>query len=75
MRTTQYLNTTDHNFCLRACADPRSTAEEREYLGYMASLAAACEPVSRADYSRVQSLTGGHLSREGSIFDRPQVAA
>lgn len=68
------LTTADHNFCLRACADHRSTEEEREFLSTMASLAAAGEPVSRDDYNRVQRLTGGHLSRDGSIFDRPKTS-
>lgn len=61
----------DHNHCLRAGADPRATQDEREFLGYMAGLAAACEPVSKKDYLRMQVLTGGALSLEGSIYDRP----
>lgn len=66
------LTLSDHAYCLRACADPRATESERDFLSTMASLAAAREPISRAEYSRVQQLTGGHLTREGSIFDRAQ---
>ena len=64
---------TDHDRMLRACADPRSTEEERNFLSTMASLAAACEPVSNADYRRASTLAAINLHVEDSIFDRPKV--
>lgn len=54
---------TDHDHCLKCAADPRATAEEREFLAHMASLAAAREPVTQAQYLRVLALTGGGLRR------------
>jgi hypothetical protein len=69
--TNVKLTMTDHEFCLRACADRRATDEEREFLSFMASLAAACEPVTAEQYRRVQVLTGGGLSTTTPIFDRP----
>lgn len=68
-----FLDSADYVFCLRAAVDPRATEEEKSFLSSMASLQAACEQVSKADYNRIQQLTGGHLSREGSIFDRERV--
>lgn len=64
------LTMTDHNHCLACAADPRATAEEREFLALMASLAAAREPVTQAQYLRVQTLTGGGLSTETPIRQR-----
>lgn len=66
------LTMIDHDFCLRACADARATEEEREFLGFMASLAAAGEAVTPQQYRRVQALTGGGLSTNTPIFDRPK---
>ena len=63
------MSMSDPNWCLRACADPRSTEEEREFLATMASLAAAREPVSRPAYARMARLTGASLGGD-CIFDR-----
>ena len=62
--------TSDHNTFLRACADSRCTSDERYFLATQASLAAARESVSRADYLRAQALTGGALSTTMPIFQR-----
>lgn len=67
------LSLSDHNFCLKACADPRATAEEQNFLSFMASMYAANEHVSRNDYNRMQELTGGHLSLTMPIFNRPKL--
>ncbi|MCG3176930.1 MAG: hypothetical protein MOGMAGMI_01894 [Candidatus Omnitrophica bacterium] len=67
------LTMNDHDCCLRCCADERATAEEREFLSYMASLAAARKPVSQAEWLRMQALTGGALSTVTPIQDRPKV--
>lgn len=61
---------TDHDRMLRACADPRATAEEREFLAYMASLAAANEPVEDREYRRASILAAINMHAEDSIFDR-----
>jgi len=66
------LTMNDHDCCLRCCADERATAEEREFLSYMASLAAARKPVSQAEWLRMQALTGGALSTVTPIQDRPK---
>lgn len=66
------LSISDHNFCLKACADPRATAEEQNFLSFMASMHAAGEQVSHEDYSRMQELTGGYLSLTTPIFQRPK---
>ena len=62
--------THDHNCFLRACADSRATADERDFLATQASLAAARESVSRSDYLHAQALTGGALSTTTPIFQR-----
>jgi hypothetical protein len=64
------LSRPDHDFALKACADPRSTEEEKDFLSYMASMYAANEPITKEEYSRLQRLTGGFLSPEPSIFER-----
>lgn len=63
---------TDHNRMLRACADSRSTEAEKQFLSTMASLAAACEPVSEDEYWRVSILVAINLHDKPSIFDRPK---
>lgn len=40
------------------------------FLDTMISMEAAREDVSNDEYRRLQGLTGGYLSVEGSIFDR-----
>lgn len=64
---------TDHNRMLLACADSRSTDEEKQFLSTMASLAAACEPVSNDDYRRASILAAINLHDKPSIFDRPKI--
>lgn len=71
MKTKQFTMT-DHNRMLRACADSRATEEEKSFLGYMAGLAAACEPVSADDYRRASILAAINLHVEDSVFDRPR---
>lgn len=60
----------DHEFCLKACQDPRATKLEKEFLSNLASLWAAGETISRSDYGYMQVLTGGHLSTITPIFSR-----
>ena len=67
MRT---FNTTDHARLLRAAQDPRATENEREFLGAMASAAAANEPVENADYTRASTLAAINMHVEDSVFDR-----
>lgn len=64
------MNRNDHNWCLKACADSRATAEEKEFLGFAAGLIAANEKLPKDDAARVRELTGSSLTVEGSIFDR-----
>jgi len=66
------LTKNDHKFLLKACADKRATDEEKEFMSYMASMAAAAEEVSAEDAHRVAQLTGSILTHDGSIFDRPK---
>jgi hypothetical protein len=56
---------------LAAAHDLRATAEERDFLVAMASLAAACEPVTTEEYFRASKLAAINLHVEDSIFDRP----
>ena len=65
------LMKTDHDRCLRACADPRATETEKIFLSAIASAYAANESISKRDFNRMNSLTGGSLSPDDSIFDRP----
>lgn len=58
MRLTEH----DHDRYLRACADPRATDEERAHLSYCAAMAAAGEPITRAEYLRAEAIVGGALS-------------
>ena len=60
----------DHDIFLRACAHPKITPDEREFLAAQASLSAACESVPRSDYLHAQALVGGALSTTTPIFDR-----
>lgn len=60
----------DIDFARRAIASGKATEEEIAFLDTCISLTAAGEDFSKADYNRLQSLTGGHLTLEGSIFDR-----
>ena len=64
------LTKQDHDFCLRACADVRATEDEKHFLGYMAGMWAANEPVTKDEYYLVQRLTGGFLSTTTPIFNR-----
>ncbi|WP_287995370.1 hypothetical protein [Acidiphilium sp.] len=64
-------NMIDHDYYLRAAADPRATDAERAHLAYCASMAAAGEPITRGEYLRAEALTGGALSTVTPIFDRP----
>lgn len=61
---------TDHLRLLRAAGDPRATEDEKAFLGYMASLAAAREPVSNDEYIRASILAAINLHDQDSIFDR-----
>lgn len=63
---------TDHDRMLRAAADPRATEDERAFLGYMASLAAAREPVENDEYRRASVLAAINMHVEDSVFDRPK---
>jgi hypothetical protein len=63
---------TDLARLLRATQDSRATEEERDFLGYMACLAAACEPIENVDYRRSSVLAAINLHVEASIFDRPK---
>lgn len=60
----------DIAFARRAINSGKATDEEIAFLDTCISLTAAGEDFPKADYSRLQNLTGGHLTREGSIFDR-----
>ena len=61
----------DHARMLAACADHRSTEEEREFLSLMASNYGAAVSVSDAEYWRASRLAAIHIHVEDSIFDRP----
>lgn len=61
---------TDHNRLLRAAQDTRATQEEREFLSAMASMAAANEPVSDAEYTSASMLAAINMHVEDSVFDR-----
>ena len=61
---------TDHARLLRAAQHPKATKEEADFLGYMAGLAAAYEPVSNKEYSRASTLAAINLHVEDSVFDR-----
>ncbi len=60
----------DHDRILRAAHDPRSTPEEKVFLGYMAGLAASFEPVSNDEYRRASILAAINLHDQDSVFDR-----
>lgn len=60
----------DATYARKAIASGKATEEETAFLDTMISLEAAREPVEDHEYSRLQNLTGGYLSVEGSIFDR-----
>ena len=64
---------TDHSRILRAAADSRATQSEKEFLGYAASLAAACEQVSDEEYRRASVLAAINMHVEDSVFDRPKL--
>lgn len=66
----RYLDSVDAAWCIRAAQSPYATEHEAAFLGFMAGLAAAHEPVSDEEYARVQRLTGGYVSVAGSIFTR-----
>jgi len=61
---------TDHARMLRACEDKRATKEEKQFLSYMASLAAAQEPVENHEYTRASILAAINMHDTDSIFDR-----
>lgn len=63
---------TDHARLLSAAADSRATDDEKAFLGYMAGLAAAHEPVSDDEYRRASVLAAINLHVEDSVFDHPQ---
>lgn len=65
---------TDHDRLLRAAGDPRASAEEKQFLGYMAGLAAAREPVSDDEYRRASQLAAINMHVEDSVFDRKMPA-
>lgn len=65
---------TDHSRLLRAAQDARATQEEREFLSAMASMAAANDPVSDAEYTRASTLAAINMHVEDSVFDRPKIA-
>lgn len=64
------LTAADAGFARRAIASGKATEEEIAFLDTIISLEAAREPVSNDEYRRLQRLTGGLLTVEGSIFDR-----
>ena len=75
-RVTETMKTftpQDHIRLLRAAQDPRATEDEKQFLGYMASLAAAQEPVSPREYTRASTLAAINMHVEDSVFDRPAV--
>ena len=64
------LTSADAGFARRAMATGKANDDELAFLDTMCGLEAAQEPVSQDEYSRLQCLTGGLLTVEGSIFDR-----
>lgn len=60
----------DHNRMLNAAKNEKATGNEKQFLGLMASLAAANEPVADSDYFKASRLAGINLHVEDSIFDR-----
>jgi hypothetical protein len=67
----RFFTMADHNRMLAAASDSRSSAEEKNFLATMASLAAANEPVPVEDYLRASKLAAINLHVEDSVFDRP----
>lgn len=53
---------------IKGAQHPWATKEEAEFLGYMAGLAAAKEPVEDAEYRRASQLLGLNLHLETPIF-------
>lgn len=60
----------DRSRLLRAAQDARATKEEKNFLGTMASLAAANVSVSDHDYIRASELAAINMHVEDSVFDR-----
>ena len=67
MRT---FTNTDHTRLLRAANDSRATPDEKNFLGMMASMAAANEPVEVDEYLRASALAAINMHLEESVFDR-----
>lgn len=66
------LSNSKHIKYLEAALDPRCTEEEKAFLGYMASLAAAREPVTREEYLRAEAILGGtRCSLTTPLYMRP----
>lgn len=61
---------TDCSRMIRAAQDKRSTEEEKNFLGMMAGLAAANEPVSDEEYRRASVLAAINMHVDDSVFDR-----
>lgn len=65
------LMSMDATFARKAIASGKATEDEVAFLDTMCGMEAAREPVSDAEYGRLQRLTGSYFSVEGSIFERP----
>ena len=61
---------TDHIRLILAAQHPKATPEEADFLGYMAGMAAAFEPISNEDYTRASILAAINLHDKDSVFDR-----
>ena len=61
---------TDHTRLLRAAQHPKTTKDEADFLGYMAGMAAAFEPISNEDYTQASILAAINLHDKDSVFDR-----
>jgi hypothetical protein len=64
------LSEFEANTCFKLCSHPKTTEDEKQFLGYMAGFGHACEEVSETEYSRAGRLAGWLLSPETPIVDR-----
>lgn len=64
------LTQADADFSRRCIASGKATDEESAFLDTMCGLQAANEPVSRAEYNKLQRLTGRALCLETPILNR-----
>lgn len=58
MKCTMY----EHDILLRACAHPRATEDQKNIMAYVASMAAANEPISKTDYVTAMQILSGPLA-------------